>query len=149
MKKIFATFFALTMLFSCNDSKVLSSDNGEFFFRDSEDCSCTNKDTVYTQKPDKAEVTIRVTVNGENPEVRVEVHEGSLEGRTVREIVSKTSRITDSLPLSVYTYVAKYKKGGDSIIVPVHAKLSADGHECNGYYCYEIVNNVIDLSLKF
>ena len=148
MKKIFVLLFALSP-FACQDANVLSSDNGDFFFKDSEDCSCRNKDTVYTVEPENAEITLRVSINDENRQVKVEIHDGSITGGIVREYLTDKSRIVDSLPLGTYTYAAKYCKGGDSVIVPVHARLSAEGHECNGFYCYEIINNVIDLGLKF
>lgn len=148
MKKIFVLLFALSP-FACQDANVLSSDNGDFFFKDSEDCSCRNKDTVYTVEPENAEITLRVSIDNENPEVKVEIHDGNLNGKIVKEFLSKERRIVDSLPLGTYTFAAKYCKGGDSVIVPVHARLFAEGHECNGFYCYEIINNVIDLGLKF
>ncbi|MBQ3657768.1 MAG: hypothetical protein II956_13150 [Bacteroidales bacterium] len=148
MKKFFILLF-ITTFFACKDANVLSSDNGDFFYKDSEDCSCQNKDTVYTDKPKAAEITLRVSINAENKNVKVEIHEGNLNGTIVREYLADKSRLVDSLPLGTYTYAAKYCKNGDSIIVPVHARLDADGHECNGFYCYEILNNVVDLSLKF
>ena len=153
LKKFFlpAILFAATF-WACSDATIVDSDNGDFYHNDDENCSCINKnDIVYTSKPPKAEVTIRVSTNKENPDVTISVYEGSMsEGSVKKTIKTSTNRITDSLETFVtYTYVAKYKKGNDSIIVPVHAKLYAEGHECNGYYCYEIINNVIDLSLKF
>ena len=147
MKKIFVFFIALTSFFACQDSKVVDSDNGDYFFKDEEDCAC-NPDLL--NKPDSALVTIRVTINTENPETNIEIHEGDFNGKLIKTISTIESRISDSLPLDKkYTYVAKYKKGNDSIVVPVYAKLYASGNECNGFYCYEIINNVIDLSLKF
>jgi len=148
MKKIFILLLA-TAFFACKDANVLSSDNGDFFYQDSENCSCQNKDTVYTDKPQKAEITLRVSIDKENPEVKVEIHDGNLNGNIVKEFLSKDRRIVDSLPLGTYTFAAKYCKNGDSIIVPIHARLYAEGHECNGFYCYEIINNVVDLGLKF
>ncbi|MBQ3690272.1 MAG: hypothetical protein II937_10515 [Bacteroidales bacterium] len=151
-KTIFIISALLTIFFStCDDSKVVNSDNESYYYNDEKDCNCNPKLTNLSKKPDSAFVTFRVTINEENPEVKIIVLNGNFSsGKEIDSLSTKHQR--DSLRLllgTTYTYVAKYKKGNDSIAVPVCARLFTNSNDCKGLLCYEIINNVIDLSLKF
>ncbi|MBR4267094.1 MAG: hypothetical protein IKQ46_13660 [Bacteroidales bacterium] len=149
MKKFVTLLIALFGFFACQESDVVDSDNGDSYFQDEKDCNCDKR--YVNNTPDTATVTFRVTINKQNPEVKVYIYEGSMTSGTL-DTVFTMKKGRDELELTLghnYTYVAKYQKDNDSIIVPVKARLYCEGKQCRGFYCYEIINNVIDLSLKF
>lgn len=136
---------------SCGDFSIVSDDNDESFFNDEEDCNC-DKRYIVTRKddyPENAEVIIRVS-NNKGP-VEIKIIKGTLEsGEEIQKM--ETTRERNSFLLNVgtkYTYVAQYNRGDDVIMVPVYSDLSCNLQECMGVECYQITNNVIDLSLRF
>lgn len=145
MKK-FLFLAAATALQACNIDDFVNTDNGGNFHKDEKNCSCAS----YVE-PKKAEVAMRVTINPENPQPKITIYDGPMDRNiVVKTIVADKERNLDSLKVNVkYTYVTEYIKGCDTIVVPVHAELSVNNTTCNGYNCFDVANNIIDLRLKY
>lgn len=142
---------ALIMLYaSCADNGAVSSDYGDFYYSDEEDC---NLDPSLVRsandKPDSSDVAIRT--NGIGNSVRIKIYNGSINSKSIAiDTIPQSRRCVVKLQSAQrYVYTAEYQKGDNTIIVPVAAELDYEIKECNGLEYYQVYNNVIDLSLKY
>ena len=116
---------------------------------------CNNKDCDYSDclpsEPYESTVTIKVTINEENPKVPIFIYKGRY-NQTDELIYSDTAKeeyYKIILPLNHYYYVkAKYQKNSDTIyaIDGVFFKKFLS-QECDSS-CWKIKNNIINVKLK-
>lgn len=152
MRKTLGTVLcALIFAIGCDSMEEIAGSTADWFFEDEENCECGNHYLILNegQTPEKGEVVIRVS-NGYG-DVDIQVFDGSMQsGLCVKDTTSAAERNTFDLPVNrEYTYVARYLKNSDTIIVPVKTKLECKVNECKGLQCYFLKNNIIDLSLRF
>ncbi|MCQ2252916.1 MAG: hypothetical protein MJZ61_05650 [Bacteroidales bacterium] len=139
-------------LSACDYINPISSENGDTFFNDEEDCDCDKGNIIKNEsdKPQTAEVVIRVSSNNGNP-VKLKIYKGPIDrGKVLEELETSQQRNIVELPVNQkYTYAAEYQRNGNTIIVPIYSYLDCKINECNGRQCYMISNNIIDLGLKY
>ena len=123
----------------------LVEDNVDAITTDDENCNC-----FLEEEPESYDVTLKLTINAENPSVPVTIFYGNIERKRVAaELTSENNYATVNLKLNHnYTYMAKYLRGSDTIYVPVNAQLSTSSYVCHEDTCWTINNNVINLKLK-
>jgi hypothetical protein len=139
-----------TILFACTDNGAVSSDYGDFYYSDEEDCYLDpSLVRSANDKPDSSEVAIRT--NGSGNFVRIKIYTGSINSKSIAlDTIPQSRRCVVKLQSGrKYVYTAEYQKGDNTIIVPVTAELDYEIKECNGLEYYQVYNNVIDLSLEY
>ncbi len=149
MKKILLAAALIATAAACDTITEIATEHDNWFFNDEEDCECNNK-YIYDGAetiPQEGEVTIRVSENN----TRIEIYDGSMDkGKLIKELEAPELRNNVILPVNrSYTYVARYMRGNDTIVVPVNSKFECKKNECKGLQCFFFMNNVVDLSLRF
>jgi hypothetical protein len=124
---------------------LLNSCEGDGF--QSVDCS-----ECYNPEPDTADLFVRVTINGENPEVPLKVYKGKVEENRL-EWIDTTSSSSYYLAVKTneyYSVVATYKSGTRTI-------LAVDGQKIRTQHvtdvcdddCWIIKGGRLDARLKY
>lgn len=146
-----AALCGLAIAAGCDSIDDIADTTSDWFFQDEENCDCGNHYLLLNEGeiPDDGEVVVRIS-DGYGP-VDIQVFDGTMQdGKSIKDTASSNQRNTIYLPVNkVYTYVARYLRGSDTILVPVRTKLECKVNECQGLQCYFLENNIIDLSLKF
>jgi hypothetical protein len=110
-----------------------------------------NCDECYTEKPDKSDLVIDVTINYKYPEVPIVVYRGDMENQDI--IATDTATYT---PYYVYvpvgeTYSVRAEYNQDSIttfaVDGTHLKALSVSDACDSK-CYVIANDKLDVRLK-
>ncbi len=129
----------IIILFSCErDTK--------FSLFDKFDCS-----ECYQIKPDSADLTVKITINNENPRVPLVIYKGKIEDQVIDYI---DTAINSDYYLWVkvdeyYSVEAKYKSGNKTIIAVDGDKIKAkkNSSECDET-CYWIKGGYINVRLR-
>ena len=82
------------------------------------DCSSYNYSDCNTTEPVKGTLSIKLTINSDNPKVPIAVYSGKLNDNNIifRDTLSVSSFDTLLTVNNYYTVTAKYKKNGSTII---------------------------------
>jgi len=133
----FLAFFYISLFF-------LVSCNG-WFFTDSVDC-----DNCYSQKPQNADIVVRLTINDSQQAVPIVIYKGKIDGDIVLSVDTAYSNLYYYYAQigTEYSVSAKYERG-DSTIIAVGAttmKTRLTAEACEDA-CYYIKDNIIDLRL--
>ena len=95
-----------------------------FFISCYDDDECSRPWNCYDEEPDGATMDIKVTINDQNPSVKVIIYNGIYENDNVREELTLTDGYGEIyLPDGQYSATALYKRGKDSV-------LAIDGGSC-------------------
>ncbi len=127
----------ILMVTSCNEDIIL-------FEVDCSEC--------YTQRPEYAPLTIRLTINKENPEVPITIYLGEFEKDQVR--IQDTARYStvsvDLIPSRYYSVRAEYRVGDKTIyaIDGDEIELKKVSSQCDSV-CWVILGGDIDVRLKY
>ncbi len=134
--KIFFVSLFLLIPFGCEDMEVL--------FVDCDEC--------YDENPEVADLTIKFTINDENPYVRYILYSGTYDsGDTIAIDTSYTSEVVWSLDTDGYSSVkADYTKGARTIFAVDGNELRTkkDRSSCDRE-CYIILGDELDVRLKY
>ena len=134
--KIFFVSLFLLIPFGCEDMEVL--------FVDCDEC--------YDENPKMADLTIKFTINDENPYVRYILYSGTYDsGDTIAIDTSYTSEVVWSLDTDKYYSVkAEYTKGARTIFAVDGNELRTkkDRSSCDRE-CYIILGDELDVRLKY
>lgn len=134
--KIFFVSLFLLIPFGCEDMEVL--------FVDCDEC--------YDENPEVADLTIKFTINDENPYVRYILYSGTYDsGDTIAIDTSYTSEVVWSLDTDEYYSVkAEYTKGARTIFAVDGNELRTkkDRSSCDRE-CYIILGDELDVRLKY
>jgi hypothetical protein len=139
MKKLIIAIFlllaALLIISSCKDKL--------------EDCTQEDYDNCNTQKPQFGKVTVRLTINTENPDVILKIYQGNFEDANIVLEQSTSSRyITEFLKVDTYySFAVKYKRGRENITAVDGGKIKLKSYKMCEYRCYEAVTLDIDLTV--
>ncbi len=139
MKKQLVILFILTTL-------IISSCH-EYYFDSGYPC-----DFCYTEKPEEGLLTIKLTVNGENPFIPIIIYQDELD---YQETVWVDTTNEESYEILVpidnnYTVTAEYKSG-DKIITAVDATkihMKENTSDCEED-CWIVFDGTVDLTLKY
>jgi hypothetical protein len=138
-KFVYLFLFLLIVTFiSCERNKQFSLDKF--------DCS-----DCYQEKPDSADLTVKVTINNENPRVPLVIYKGKIEDQVIDYI---DTAINSDYYLWVkvdeyYSVEAKYKSGNKTIIAVDGDKIKTkkNSTECDET-CYRIKGGYINVRLR-
>ncbi len=135
--KLFALFFMLlTIPLACEDWEVL--------FVDCDKC--------YTDKPEYARVTIKFTIDDENPYVVYTLFDGSIDdGNVIMVDTAYDSNVYWDLDVNRnYSAIAEYNCKGRTIYAVDGTKLRTklDKSSCSDQ-CYIILGDRLDVRLKY
>lgn len=130
----YSIIFSLLMLATCKQFPVV------------------NCDECYSNKPDSADLHVKVTVNAENPKVYLTFYRGKVEDKVV-EWVDSTTNENFYLLVKVeqyYSVEARYKSGNKTIIAvdggKINTQLETDA--CNDN-CYILTGGELDVRLHY
>lgn len=139
IKRIFAFFFLTMFLvipFGCEDMEV--------FIVDCDECSAF--------KPEYADLTIKFTINEENPYVKYILYEGNFDtGDTILIDTTFITKVVWNLNVNKYYSVkAEYSSGARTIFAVDGNELRTkkDRSSCDEE-CYIILGNELDVRLKY
>ena len=124
------------------------------FFTSCQDDECYRPWNCYDEEPDGATMDIEVTINDENPAVKVVVYDGVYEDDRVREELILRSRYEEVfLPEGQYSAVAFYKRGKDSIMAIDGGRVKITYWSCEDSTgtledeCYKVRSSTLNLKL--
>lgn len=122
----------------------LACEDLEAVFVDCEKC--------FSDKPEYATVSIRFTINKENPSVFYTLYSGSIDCDSIiaTDVANKSVIKWDLEPNKTYSVVAEYYNGGRFIyaVDGTHLKAKHNKSSCN-YDCYIILGDELDVRLKY
>jgi len=118
-----------------------------------EDDECYRPWNCYDDEPDGATMDIKVTINDENPSVKVIIYDGVYENDNVREELTLTSSNDEIyLPDGQYSATALYKRGKDSVLAIDGGRVSITHWSCEDSTgveeeCYKVRASTLNLRL--
>jgi hypothetical protein len=130
--------FALVLILA---SPFTSCDKGYIFVGD-----------CFTDRPEEAEMEIRLTINDENRKVRIVIYAGTIESDSI--IYTNTCQV-ETLHVQVpvdhyYTVVAQYKSGSKIINAVDGSKLRVvKTTQEDGSDCFQVQGDKLNVKLKY
>lgn len=143
MRKYFDFVFILAFFFSLPACY-------QAFWTEEEDCEFADYSDCNSVKPTVAPLTLELTINEENPEVRVEIYDGNIvDDYKIHEFVADTSRVEVDVPVGAkYSAQAFYKFGDDSLTAVDGTNYRRTSYTYCDSTCWRLHGGSIDLELK-
>ena len=136
---IVVSFFIALLLVSC--FKELSNDDVDCSTYDYSDCN--------TIEPDKAKLSVKLTINTENQSVPITIYSGKFEDNNIFLVDTVAKDNYDTLlPIGYYTVAAKYIKGSDTILAMDGAKTSKSKNVTCDSTCWKVTSADFNVKLK-
>lgn len=107
-------------------------------------------DDCQLEEPATGKLNVSVTINGNNPQVRVRIYKGSdfLKGELVASEVINKNQTSFNLPFGEYSGTAMYYNvGSDSILTVDGDDISRELTEYCDADCWEITDGDLDLTM--
>ncbi len=115
-----------------------------------DECSSPDYSNCDTHEPAVAILELKVTINSENPKVKVEIYDGNVEsGYLYRTVFAESGVLNENVSVDRY-YSAKafYKSGADSIVAIDGDELKKISTSYCDSTCWGISGGHLDLRLK-
>lgn len=115
-----------------------------------EDCTDQDYANCNTEIPQTGILSIRLTINEENPAVPISLYEGNFEdGRLIRLDTVRVGRYNYSLlPDKDYSVTATYQEGGNTIVAVSGGRINLIRYRMCELQCYDVDEPVLDLRLR-
>ncbi len=137
---IFLIFNTL-LISSCDFDNTISTD---------EECDFPDYSTCDTYNPSTAFLDIYLTINDENPTVKLDIYDGDVENGYLYAQINADSSYT-YLEVAIdreYSISAHYKSGEDSIFAVDGTNLRKQSYEYCDSTCWSIYGGRLDVRLK-
>lgn len=115
-----------------------------------EDCTDQDYAKCNTEVPQTGIISIRLTINEENPSIPISVYEGNFEnGQLVRQDTVRVSTYNYSLLTEKeYSFTATYKKDGKTIMAVNGGTIKLIRYRMCELQCYDVDEPELDLRLR-
>ena len=115
-----------------------------------EDCTDQDYASCNTEIPQTGTLSIRLTINEENPAVPISLYEGNFEnGQLIRQDTVRQSRYNYSLsPEKDYSVTATYREAGKTIVAVSGGRINLVRYQMCELQCYDVDEPELDLRLR-
>lgn len=115
-----------------------------------EDCTDQDYANCNTEIPQTGILSIRLTINEENPAVPISLYEGNFEnGRLIRQDTVRVGRYNYSLlPDKNYSVTATYREAGKTIVAVSGGRINLIRYRMCELQCYDVDEPELDLRLR-
>ena len=127
------------------------SNSCESLLYDTDECDNFDESDCLQTRPLNGDLTIKVTINEENPEVPYIIYENFIEDKdTVLVDTAHSEQVSVEVPLNeYYSIMAKYKSG-DKIISAVDGdRIESYSQDKCGYTCWYVRGGILKARLKY
>ncbi|MFH2094445.1 MAG: hypothetical protein ABIJ16_02000 [Bacteroidota bacterium] len=137
---LLAAVFPLSLLTGCEEENYAEEDCYDY---DYSDCN--------TIEPLESTLRIKLTINGQNPEVEIVVFNGKAEAKDTFSVTTVTDPVFyQTVPLNAYySASATYNVDGKTIIATDGDRISSTSSVVCDSTCWSISGGYIDIRLKY
>ncbi len=115
-----------------------------------EDCTDQDYAECNTEIPQTGIISVRLTINEENPAIPISVYDGNFEnGRLIRQDTLRVGSYNFALLTEKeYSFTATYKKAGKTIVAVNGGRINLIRYRMCELQCYDVDEPELDLRLR-